>query len=51
VHGDPKRFHCQVLLGMELLGSGWGGSRRQAEQAAAREALGQIEALKPAADG
>jgi ribonuclease-3 len=44
-HGDPRRFHSQVSLDGEPLGEGWGGSRRQAEQEAARAAL---EALKPA---
>lgn len=43
VHGDPLRFHCRVWLdhpkGPRVLGEGWGGSRRMAEQDAAREAL------------
>lgn len=43
-HGDPRRFHSQVSLGGDPLGEGWGGSRRQAEQEAARSAL---EALRP----
>jgi dsRNA-specific ribonuclease len=34
-----------VRLGEELLGEGWGGGRRQAEQEAARAAL---ERLRPA---
>jgi ribonuclease III len=38
-HGDPRRFHCRVSLGERLLGEGWGGSRRLAEQEAARSAL------------
>ncbi|MFN7677843.1 MAG: ribonuclease III family protein [Cyanobacteriota bacterium] len=49
-HGDPKRFHCMVTLALpggfaahpprrDPLGEGWGPSRRQAEQAAARDAL------------
>jgi ribonuclease-3 len=46
IHGDPRRFHCQVQLGGEQLGQGWGGSRRLAEQDAARVAL---ELLRPAA--
>ena len=41
-HGDPQRFFCQVSLEGKPLGEGWGGSRRQAEQAAARSALDQI---------
>ena len=44
-HGDPCRFHCQVAAG-SLAGEGWGGSRREAEQQAARSALEQI---RPAA--
>jgi ribonuclease-3 len=48
VHGDPRRFHCRVSLehggSPTPLGQGWGGSRRQAEQAAARQAL---EGLRP----
>jgi ribonuclease-3 len=44
VHGDPNRFHCSVSLSTEsegpwLVGEGWGGSRREAEQQAARMAL------------
>jgi ribonuclease-3 len=42
-HGDPRRFHCTVCVeargNTTPLGSGWGGSRRQAEQEAARDAL------------
>ena len=44
-HGDPRRFHSRVLLGAAQLGEGWGGSRRQADQEAARAALA---AIKPA---
>ena len=40
-HGDPRRFHCRVSLGERLLGEGWGGSRRLAEQEAARAALAE----------
>jgi ribonuclease-3 len=42
-HGDPERFFCQVNLGETPLGEGWGGSRRQAEQAAARSALARVK--------
>jgi len=42
-HGDPKRFFCRVSLEGSNLGEGWGGSRRQAEQEAARSALDQIK--------
>jgi ribonuclease-3 len=44
-HGDPQRFHCRVSLGPQTLGEGWGGSRREAEQRAARSALA---CLRPA---
>lgn len=44
-HGDPRRFHCRVNVA-ELAGAGWGGSRREAEQQAARAAL---ERLRPPA--
>ena len=40
-HGDPRRFHCYVAAG-DLSGEGWGGSRREAEQQAARSALAQL---------
>ena len=43
-HGDPRRFRCRVALADENLGEGWGRSRRQAEQEAARMAL---ERLRP----
>ncbi|MEB3265137.1 MAG: putative dsRNA-binding protein [Cyanobacteriota bacterium] len=39
-HGDPRRFHCQVQVGDRQLGEGWGGAIREAEQQAARQALG-----------
>jgi ribonuclease-3 len=39
LHGDPRRFHCQVWLAEQQLGEGWGPSRRLAEQEAARQAL------------
>ena len=38
-HGDPRRFACWVELKGQPLGEGWGGSRREAEQQAARAAL------------
>ena len=44
VHADPRRFHCRVSLGERLLGEGWGGSRRLAEQDAARVALASLKA-------
>ena len=45
MHGDPRRFHCRVTLGDEQLGEGWGGSRREAEQQAARAALAQVQPI------
>ncbi|MFM7237755.1 MAG: ribonuclease III family protein [Cyanobium sp.] len=51
-HGDPRRFHCRVVLpasrGIQgstpcLTGEGWGKSRREAEQDAARTALKQLQ--------
>ncbi len=46
-HGDPRRFHCTVAIESPALsqlpkGEGWGGSRRQAEQDAARSLLRQL---------
>jgi len=55
-HGDPRRFHCCVQLGPisttgqeQGYGEGWGGSRRDAEQQAARAALGSLGLLRPTA--
>jgi ribonuclease-3 len=48
LHGDPRRFHCRVVIesagddGAAVRGEGWGGSRREAEQQAARRALERI---------
>lgn len=50
IHGDPRRFHCRVEIGDGALGEGWGGSRRQAEQQAARAALAAL-GLSPPATG
>ena len=38
-HGDPRRFHCQVFIKQSQAAEAWGGSRRQAEQRAAKDAL------------
>ncbi len=40
-HGDPRRFHCQVFIQDQNspTAEAWGGSRRQAEQQAAKAAL------------
>ena len=46
VHGDPERFACRVVAA-HLSGEGRGGSRREAEQQAARAALAKLE-LRPA---
>ena len=45
-HGDPRRFHCQVFIQDQNSprAEAWGGSRRQAEQQAAKAALHQTEA-------
>lgn len=49
VHGDPRRFHCRATLPEaptpDAVGEGWGPSRREAEQQAARQLL---QALRPA---
>ncbi len=55
VHGDPRRFYCTVAVSADgkktdpdsaiAPGQGWGGSRRQAEQAAARDCLQLAEKL------
>ena len=41
-HGDPLRFRCRVTLPPQLAAEGWGRSRRDAEQQAARAALDQL---------
>jgi ribonuclease-3 len=50
-HGDPRRFRARVHCGGEgqpglettpWAGEGWGGSRREAEQQAARAALAEL---------
>ena len=42
-HGDPRRFRSVVSVNAKQQGSGWGPSRRLAEQEAAREALDQFK--------
>ncbi|WP_413404340.1 MULTISPECIES: ribonuclease III [unclassified Synechococcus] len=42
-HGDPRRFRCEVTLPPHLAAEGWGRSRRDAEQQAARAALDQLD--------
>ena len=41
-HSDPRRFRCNVTLPPQLAAEGWGRSRRDAEQQAARAALDQL---------
>jgi ribonuclease-3 len=42
IHGDPRRFRCEVEVGERTAAEGWGGSRRAAEQDAARIALRRL---------
>ena len=46
-HGDPHRFFCQVELEQELIGQGYGGSIKEAEKEAAKNALEKINPLHP----
>ena len=41
-HGDPQRFRCRITLPPKLAAEGWGRSRRDAEQQAARAAMCQL---------
>ena len=41
-HGDPRRFHSEVSVSGSPQGEGWGRSRRDAEQAAAAQALARL---------
>ena len=41
-HGDPRRFRCFVTLPPVIRAEGWGRSRRDAEQLAAKAALDQL---------
>ena len=43
VHADPRRFHCSVKIAGQASHTGWGPSRRGAEQEAARAALAVIK--------
>ncbi|MEB3307827.1 MAG: ribonuclease III domain-containing protein [Cyanobacteriota bacterium] len=45
-HADPRRFCCRVSIAGIQRGDGWGRSRREAEQSAAREALAAL-AINP----
>ena len=42
-HGDPRRFRSEVSINRQRQGTGWGPSRRLAEQEAARIALTQLK--------
>ena len=44
-HGDPRRFRCSVTMPPKLKAEGWGRSRRDAEQQAARAALDQLTGI------
>jgi ribonuclease III len=50
LHGDPRRFLCRVTIGHHH-GQGWGRSRRQAEQQAARTVLTTIRRSSSAGSG
>ena len=41
-HGDPRRFRSEVSINDQHHGTGWGPSRRLAEQEAACQALAQL---------
>ncbi|KGG13631.1 MULTISPECIES: ribonuclease III [Prochlorococcus] len=43
LHGDQKRFYCEVLINQEVLGKGWGSSRKQSEKEAALLALESVK--------
>ena len=45
-----KEFHARVRLGDDVLGEGWGGSKKVAEQQAAAQAFAALDA-RPAAAG
>ena len=42
-HGYSKRFFCQVIIEENVLGEGWGSSRKNAEKEAAKMALKVID--------
>tara|TARA_B100002051_G_scaffold48130_1_gene42765 strand:+ start:1583 stop:2344 length:762 start_codon:yes stop_codon:yes gene_type:complete len=41
-HGNPRRFRSEVRINDQYQGTGWGPSRRLAEQEAAQQALAQL---------
>ncbi len=49
-HGDPKRFHSHVQVGMRLSANGLGRSRKEAEQNAAAEAVQSLQDFEPVID-
>ncbi len=38
-HGDARRFYCTVRIKEDVMGKGWGSSRKKAAKEAAKEAL------------
>ena len=42
IHGDPKKFFCEVHIEKRKIGQGWGSSRKEAEKQAAEKALNAI---------
>ena len=42
-HGSPQRFFCEVYINNQNFGSGWGQSKRDSEQEAARKALQRLK--------
>jgi len=45
-----KEFHARVVFGEEVLGEGWGRSKKEAEQKAAKQAWHAIETRDPVAE-
>ncbi|WP_320663686.1 ribonuclease III family protein [Prochlorococcus sp. MIT 1223] len=43
VHGNPKRFFCKVQVSGKSIAEGWGRSIKEAEKAAAKEALKNLK--------
>ena len=49
-HGDPERFYAEVWYQNKSWGDGKGGSRKQAEQMAAQQALAELTAVLNSSD-
>ncbi len=45
-HGNPRRFFCRVQIEQDIVGEGWGSSRKAAEKEAARVALNELAPSK-----